>query len=394
MNKSILSTGVQHYIKNNLNTDIVSVLLKKPVFSGISQKELAQQLEAKKKCEKKLPTWFETPKIYYPKKLNIEQSSSEKTASYKSQIIKGKTIIDLTGGFGVDSYFFSKVFDEVFYHEIEPELAEITAHNFKILKAENINVSIQDGISYSKKAKNRFDWIYLDPSRRDDIKGKVFRLKDCSPNILEHLDGIFEKSDNILIKTSPLIDLSQGIKELNNVFEVHVVAVNNEVKELLWVLRRGFMDSPSIKTLNIKNVSNHTFNFDLVQETLAVSDFSIPLKYLYEPNAAILKSGAFKLIGSLFSLKKLHAHTHLYTANQLVDFPGRRFKIEMVLDYGKKTRVELGLKNANVAIRNFPRSVDFVRKKLKLKDGGERYIFFTKDVNNNLIVLKCSKINL
>lgn len=392
LNKTLLNTGVQNFINKNLNTDIMSVLLKKPLFEGISQKELAQQIETKKKCEKKLPTWFKTPKIYYPKKLSIEQSSSEKTARYKSEIITGKTVLDLTGGFGVDSYFFSKKFDDAYYCEIAPDLAQITAHNFKILGAKHINVVSEDGISFLNRTKKRFDWIYLDPSRRNDLKGKVFRLADCSPNILVHIDSLFAKSDNILIKTSPLLDLSLGIKELGYVFEVHIVAVKNEVKELLWMLKKGFTGPPHIKTMNMKAAGNEIFDFYRNDESNGISDFSKPLKYLYEPNSAILKSGAFKTIGVRLYLKKINKSSHLYTSNKLIEFPGRRFEIKSVLDYGKKTRQALQIENANITARNFPQSVDFIKKKLKIKDGGKTHIFFTKDLNNKLIAIKCSKV--
>ncbi len=391
LNKKILNTGVQDFIFKNLSTDIVSVLLKKPIFDEISQKELAQQLEARKKCEKKLPTWFESPKIYYPKKLHIEQSSSEKTALYKSQIVSGKSLFDLSGGFGVDSFFFSTKIDEIIYTEIDTVLAQITAHNFEILGAKNIHVISDDGISFLKRSKRPFDWIYLDPSRRSELKGKVFRIVDCVPNILEHLDALFEKSDNLLLKTAPLVDLSQGIKELRNVFEIHVVAVKNEVKELLWILKKGFKGNPVIKTANIRSTMTETFDFYPADETAAQSRFSLPQKYLYEPNAAILKSGAFKLIGQRFSLHKLHRHTHLYSSNKLIDFPGRSFVIEAVVDYGKKTGKELNLKVANIAIRNFPQSVAFIRKNLKIKDGGEKYLFFTKDHEQHLKVIRCRK---
>jgi len=393
MNKLILNTDVQNFIKKYVTTDIMSVLLKKQIFEEISQKEIVQQLIGKKKSKEKLPTWFETPKIYYPKKLSIEQSSSEKTAHHKSQIVDGKSLLDLTGGFGVDSYFFSKKIDDVYYIEIDPNLAQIASHNFNVLQAKNVNVISEDGISFLKSTKQRFDWIYIDPSRRNDVKGKVFRLDDCSPKISEHLVSLFEKSDNILVKTSPLLDLSQGIRELQNVFEVHVVAVKSEVKELLWVLKNGFTGPPRIKTTNIKEPKNAAFDFYIEDEAHSITEFSTPLQYLYEPNAAILKSGAFKLAGKRFSLKKLHQHTHLYTSSLLIDFPGRRFVIENVFDYGKKTRQELNLVNANIAVRNFPQSVDSIRKNLKIKDGGKFQIFFARDLNNKLIVLKCLKLN-
>lgn len=370
----------------------MSVLLKKPIFEGISQKELVEQLEAKKKCRKKLPTWFGTPHIYYPNKLNIAQSSSEKTAAYKSQIIDGKSLLDLTGGFGVDCYFFSKEVDAVFYTEIDSKLTKIAQHNFKILQADNIHIIPGDGISFLESTKERFDWIYLDPSRRHSLKGKVFRLSDCTPNVLEYLELLFEKGDNILIKTSPLLDLSLGIKDLRKIHEIHVIAVNNEVKELLWVIKKEHFGPPFIKTINIRNQGHETFAFNSKEETEAVSEFSDPLRYLYEPNNAIMKSGAFKLVGKRFTLKKLHENSHLYTSHELIDFPGRRFRIKSFLPYGKKMRKKLDIEKGHITVRNFPESVAFIRKKLNLSEGGEDYMFFTKNMDNNLIVVKCVKI--
>lgn len=392
MNKTILNTGVQNFIQKNWNTDIVSVLLKKPIFDGISQKELVEQLEAKKKCVKKLPTWFETSNIYYPKKLNIEQTSSEKTAAYKSQIVTGETLLDLTGGFGVDSYFFSKKIDKVFYTEIDARLAQIASYNFKILDAKNVEVIAKDGISFLESVEKRFDWIYIDPSRRNDLKEKIFRLADCAPNVIEHIDTLFHKSDNIILKTSPLLDISRGIEELQNVSEIHVVAVNNEVKELLWVLKKTNRESPLIKTINLKG-THESFDFVLSTEKETDSTFAEPRQYLYEPNAAILKSGAFKQIGNRFFLKKLHEHSHLYTSDELIEFPGRRFKVENVLRYNKKARGSLNIKKANITIRNFPKSVADIRKKHKIKEGGGIYLFFTKNFLDQLIVIVCSGVS-
>lgn len=391
MNKNLLNTGVQEYIRNNWNTDIVSVLLKKPIFEGISKKELVEQLEAKKKCEKKLPTWFQTPNIYYPKKINIEQTSSEKTAAYKSQIAAGKSLLDLTGGFGVDSYFFSKKIDNLFYTEIDTTLAQIASYNFEVLGAKNIKVIAKDGISFLENTKKRFDWIYIDPSRRNYLKGKVFRLSECEPNVVKQIDTLFARSNNILLKTSPLLDISKGIEELKNVHEIHVVAINNEVKELLWVLRKSNEASPIIKTVNLKNKAE-SFDFVLSTEKETDPTYAEPRRYLYEPNAAILKSGAFKVIGERFFLKKLHEHSHLYTANELIEFPGRRFKIENVLPYNKKALASLNIKKANVTIRNFPKSVADIRKKHNIKEGGGIYLFFTKNTPKQLIVIVCSKV--
>ncbi len=370
----------------------MSVLLKKPVFEGISQKELAQQLEGKKRCKKKLPTWFKTPRIYYPKKLNIEQSSSELAASYKSEIIHGKRLLDLTGGLGADSYFFSKEVKEVYYCEIDGQLSKIAAHNFKVLGVDNIKVCSEDGISFLKNTNLKFDWIYLDPSRRHNTKGRVFRLSDYDPNILEHIDLLFDKSENILLKTSPLLDLSAGAKELGCVSEIHVVAINNEVKELLWKLEKGFSSPAVIKAINFKGKKSETFEFIPDEERAAKSIFSEPLKYLYEPNSSILKAGAFKLTGERFSLSKLHEHSHLYTSEELHEFPGRIFAIDGAHKYSKRTVKSLNIKRCNISVRNFPHSVESIRKMFKLGSGGETYLFFTKTDKGHLAVLNCRKV--
>lgn len=391
MNKLILNTGVQEFILNNLNTDIVSVLLQKPQFEGISQKELAEQLEAKKKCEKKLPTWYHSPNIYYPNKLNIEQTSSEVTAHYKAGLVSGKNLLDLTGGFGVDSYFFSKKMERVLHCEVNQNLSEIAAHNFKILGHKNIECIPQDGIQFLREYDGSFDWIYVDPSRRDDKKGKIFLLEDCLPNLPEHLHLLFEKTKNVLVKSSPLLDITQGLNELNFVKEVHVVAVANEVKELLFVLENDYRGDVFMKTINLNPPKNDTFDFMLSEEAITEVDYGAPATYLYEPNAAILKSGGFKSVAKAFALQKLHPSSHLYTSSKLMDFPGRRFEIQRQVSYSKKSMKDLVLEKANITTRNFPISVADIRKKHKIKDGGNDYLFFTTLSNTDLVVLHCTK---
>lgn len=392
MNKRILNTGVQSFIVENTNTDIVSVLLKKQFFEGVSQKELVEQLEAKKKCKDKLPSWFNTVNIYYPNKLNIEQTSSEQTARYKSKLTSGKTLLDLTGGFGVDTYFFSKQMDTVFHCEINSELSEIAKHNFKIFDQNNITCIPEDGIQFLKKTDQKFDWIYIDPSRRNNDKGKVFLLKDCLPNLPENIQALFEKTKNILVKTSPLLDISQSIKELDFVKEIHVVAINNEVKELLYVLEHGFKKDVIINAINLIQDQEVVFSFNLQKEPSAAVTYENPEEYLYEPNSAILKSGGFKSIAKTYGVKKLHQHSHLYTSEALIDFPGRRFEITTVLPYSKNVLKELKITKANITTRNFPASVAELRKKHKIKDGGDVYLFFTTNINSKLIILNCNKI--
>lgn len=390
MNNNILNTGNQYFINENLETDISSLLLKNVLFEGVGIKELVQQIESKKKCRKKLPTWYKTKNIYYPDKVNIEQTSSENTAWYKSSLIHGKSIVDVTGGFGVDSLFFSKKFDHVYYCEIDKNLTEIVKHNFKVLKIENISFFSQDGIDFLKNSSQKFDWIYIDPSRRHDQKGKVFILKDCVPDIIENLNLFFTHSDNVLIKTSPLLDLTVGINELKYVKQIHIVSVENEVKELLWILENNYVGEIDIKTINIREKGNETFEFKLPEESEAIASFSTPKTYLYEPNSAILKAGAFSTTSVKFKIDKLHKHSHLYTSNHLINFPGRSFKIEKILPYSKKALNQAGIEKANITIRNFPGTVTQIRKKFMIKDGGEIYLFFTTDINGKKVIF-CTK---
>ena len=392
MNKHILNTDIQDFISSHLDSNSSEILLKKNTFSSVSTLEIVEQIEAKVKCEKKLPTWFNTEHIYYPNKLNIEQTSSEITANHKAHLIQGKRIMDVTGGFGVDAFYFSKHFETVIHCELDANLSEIVTHNYKQLQVLNIKTLGIDGLDYLKKSDVTFDWMYIDPSRRHDTKGKVFFLKDCLPNVPEHLEMLFSKSKNIMIKTSPLLDISVGIGELQHVKAIHVIAVNNEVKELLWILDHDFNGSVNIETINLKKENSEDFKFLLEAEKASTSEYSKPLTYLYEPNAAILKSGGFHSVSKQLGLFKLHKHSHLYTSGSLLDFPGRCFKIENSMPYNKKELKALGITKANITTRNFPETVKDIRKKLAIKDGGELFLFFTTDVDNNKIVVVSRKL--
>ncbi len=387
LDKNILKLKVQDFIEKNIDFEIVKLVLKGSPFTDIDIRVLAEQIESKKKAEKKLPTWFHTKNIYYPPKVSIEQTSSEVTAEYKSKLVSGDTLADLTGGFGVDSYYFSKQIKNVFHFEVNEELSKIAAHNFKELKT-NMHCSAQNGIDAIKN--KSFDVIYIDPSRRNEAKGKVFYLKDCEPDVISHLDYLLDRSNTILIKTSPMLDISIGLKELKYVTEIHIVAVENDVKELLWILNKNHSGNYIIKAVNLKE--NYTEGFSLDPETKTEATFSDPKTYLYEPNAAIMKSGAFEAVSSIYNIDKLEKNTHLYTSNTLIDFPGRRFFIERTLPYSKKDIKSLISKKANVTTRNFPESVDQIRKKWKIGEGGNNYLFFTTLSNGKKVILECSKI--
>ena len=392
MNKAILNDEVREFLKNNLKTTAAELALRGSSFSGISSSELAQQLIGLQKAERKLPTWFKNSQIYYPPKLNLEQTSSETTAKYKASLVKGKTLIDLTGGLGIDDFYFAQHFKEVIHCELNAELSEIAAHNLKQLGRENISFKNEDSLEYLKNTDQNFDCIYVDPARRDNAGGKVFRLADCLPNVPANLDLLFKKTDIILIKTSPLLDLQAGISELQSVTEIHIIAVNNEVKELLWLLKKGDNQEPKIKTLNFTKKGVEKFEGILDKLTGEVA-YSLPKNFLYEPNAAIMKSGLFREIALQTQTSKLHKNSHLYTSEKEINFPGRKFKILDIEEYkpGSLKKKFKKLK-ANITTRNFPESVVILRKKLKIKDGGKTYLFFTTNINNQKIVLVCEKV--
>jgi len=391
LNHNILNKEIQNFISANLKSDLTKLILKGSPFEAVSIQEIAEQILAKNSCEKKLPTWFNSENIYYPNKLNIEQTSSEITAKYKSDLVSGLSLIDITGGFGVDTFFFSQKVENITHCEIIKELSAIVSHNFKQFNLKNIETYLGDGIVFLEKHTEKFDWIYADPSRRNDAKEKVFLLEDCLPNIPENIDLLFQKTDNILLKISPILDLSSAINELKYVKEIHVVAVENEVKELLYLLEKNYTQNIDIKTINFNKEENQTFNFSLNEEVSAT--YSEPKKYLFEPNAAILKAGAFQQISAQLNIYKLHQHSHLYTSNKLIDFPGRKFEIKHGVSYDKKQLLKLiPSKKANIATRNFPETVAQIRKKTRLKDGGNQYLFFTTDMNNKHLVLICEKV--
>jgi hypothetical protein len=217
-------------------------------------------------------------------------------------------------------------------------------------------------------------------------------LKDCLPNVPELLNFYFSKTENILIKTAPILDISAGLLELSNVKFIHIVAVDNEVKELIWELSKSFIGNATIKTVNITNEKTEEFSFELNSNT-QFSNYSLPKKYLYEPNSAIMKSGGFDEIGIQYQLDKLHQHSHLYASDEKIEFPGRIFEIQDAISYTKsEMKALLENKKANITTRNFPDSVEEIRKKWKIKDGGNSYCFFTTDMNNHKIVLICTKI--
>jgi len=393
LNTLLLHSAIQQFINASLDKEVTQIALQKNPFPQVAWLEILNQIGAKQKAKHKLPTWFARANLLYPSKLSIEQTSSEKTASYKAQLVAGESIIDLTGGFGVDDFYFCKHFKEVIHCELNSELSGIVAHNGIQFNLYNLSCIQGDSTIILKDLNRYFDWIYIDPSRRNDSKGKVFMLKDCLPKVPELVDFYFEFTSNILIKTAPILDLTAGQAELKNVKEIHIVAIDNEVKELLWILEKDLHGPINLHTFHQKKESSEIFSF--IQHALKEAvDYAQPEQYLYEPNAAIMKSGGFDEVAVRFKLGKLHPHSHLYTSGVLQEFPGRVFKIDSLLAYNKKEMKSiLEGKKANVTARNFPETVESLRKKWNIKEGGDLYCFFTTSSTNEKIVLLCTKID-
>lgn len=386
----LLSDEIQEFIHDNLEVNPAELALKKNPFPSIDYPELINQISAKKKSKDKLPTWFATKNIIYPAKISIEQTSSEITAKYKASLIKGDSIIDLTGGFGVDDYYFAQQFKKVIHCEMNPELSKIVKHNFKVLNQNNISCLHGDSITILNDLNEKFDWIYIDPSRRSNVKGKVFLLNDCLPNVPELLEDYFKYSNNILIKTAPILDITSGINELNYVKKIHIIALKNEIKELLWEIEKGYTDAISLSSINIDNEKVNQFETTYKKDYLV--SYLLPKKYLYEPNSSIMKSGNMDAISEFYKIGKLHQHSHLFTSDEIINFQGRSFQINQILPFQKESMKQFQNQKMNCTTRNFPLSVEEIKKKFKIKDGGTIFAFFTTNINNEKIVLICTKL--
>lgn len=385
----LLLPEVQEFIKKHTGDDINRLALQKNPFPEIAYTEIINQISARQKAKDKLPTWYAFDNIIYPSKISVEQTSSEIAAKYKSGLVAGDCLIDMTGGFGIDDFYFAKKVLKVTHCEMNLELSAIAKHNFEVLGIGNVECLPGNSLDVLELTNRKWDWMSIDPARRSDAKGKVFMLKDCQPNVPELLETYLNYTENILIKTAPLLDIAAGLSELNHVKAIHILAIHNEVKELLWILEKGFDGTPLIVANCITKTGEEVFETHLDED--AIATYSLPQQYLYEPNSAIMKSGAFEAVSQHYKVNKLHKHSQLYTSDTLIDFPGRKFTINEVLPYQKGEMKQLKGKKMNVTARNFPLQVADILKKWKIKDGGDTYAFFTTNKEGDKIVVVCSK---
>ncbi|MCS6820440.1 MAG: class I SAM-dependent methyltransferase [Microscillaceae bacterium] len=397
----LTSEKVQNFILDNLHQEPTQLLLTKQPFSTQEMQMIVPQIVARQKLKSKCPTWFQQPYLLFSP-LAAEQSSSELTAQYKAQLLKNcSTIADLTGGLGVDTFAFAQTAQNVWHIEPNEILQNMVKHNFNLLAQTNIQFANQTAQEFLSQTNIRLGAIFLDPSRRDEAKKQVYNLADYQPNIIELLPQIWQKTDIVLLKVSPMADIEHTARQLAQVSQVHILAIRNEVKEVLFLLEKN--SNPlnyAIFTTNFKdNQTTEKFNFQITDEQQAKIKLAFPQEnnYLFEPNTAILKAGAFKTFAQRFQLAKLHPHTHLYTSTNLpndrTQIPARIFQIKHIVNYQpKNVKAVLPYLQANLTVRNFPETVAQIRKKLALKEGGKTYIFACTLLNEQKVLLVCEKV--
>lgn len=385
------------FIAQNKDADVRALALSK-VPDGINLRYCLQQIAGRQAAEKKLPSWTKIEGVLYPAKLSMEQCSSEQTARYKHQLVKRllpegrQKMVDLTGGFGIDFSFLAKYFEEADYVEQDETLCEIARHNFPLLglkKATVHNKTCEDFLD----GMGNFCFIYLDPSRRDAVGRKVVALSDCSPNVESMQDKLLEHAPTVLVKLSPMLDIQDTIRRLHNVNEVHVVSVESECKEVLMVLRRQKMSNEACYYCTNITESVQTF---CAQSRDFEPDIANCLDhYLYEPNASILKAGVQNALCQSYGVKKLHPFSHLFISSHFIeDFPGRTFMIEDSCCFTKKDlkRMLADINQCNLTVRNFPATVAELRKRLKLREGGNIYLFATTLSDNSHVLIRCRQL--
>ena len=381
----------KQFIRENLNADVPTLALKKaPVGTDVSL--ALRQIAARQLLQKKVPQWAENENLLFPVHLSIEQCSSEAAAKYKAGLMDGQTFADLTGGLGVDTYYISRRFQQTDYVEMQTELCDLARHNFAILKAD-VKVLNETAEDYLKRCESK-DCIFIDPARRDEHGRKTISISDCTPDVAALQDLLRQKAKRVLIKLSPMLDISKALEELCHVKEVHVVAVANECKELDFIMERDYQGEVHFVCVNLMT-NQQELCFTMAEERSSTTRLADGvMKYLYEPNPALMKAGCFKLLTARFDVYKLHKNSNLYTSEQLIpDFPGRVFEVQDWAPYNKKIKSTLlaDVEKASIAVRNFPLSVAELRKNLKIADGDENYVFATTLKGEEKIIILTKK---
>lgn len=396
-----LSPETLAFIDSHRGDDVRTLALQAKKYPAVDMAEAVVQIAGYQIAEKKVPLWAQTAGIRYPQHLSMEQCSSEVTARYKASLVSGDTLTDLTAGWGVDCSFLARNFRCADYVERQETLCRIAAHNFPLLGLPHVRIHCADAVEYLQSMEP-VDCLFLDPARRDSHGGKTVAIAECEPDVCRLEPLLVEKGKTVMIKLSPMLDMASALRDLQYVRRIHVVSVNNECKELIILLRKAPDEEEAaegeviISCEQVVNNSVHQhFQFTFSEEKSAGCPLAESVgNYLYEPGAALLKAGPYRLLATRYGVDKLHPNSHLYTSSGLVDFPGRRFRVTAVSGFGKKDLKVLleGVEKANLTVRNFPSSVAELRKKLKLKEGGDIYLFATTLASGEKVLIRGEKV--
>ena len=434
----IINEKTWSFVREHADEDVRKVALLGAKNPEVDLQLALQQIAGRQVARKKLPSWAAVEGIVYPPHLNLEQCSSEQTARYKGGLtpnpsplratllplggrkgegnFKGDSMADLTGGFGVDFYWMSQGFEHRYYVEQNEALCEIAAHNFALLGLE-CSVYCCGTATYLADMP-RVNLIFMDPARRNEHGGRTYGIEDCTPNVLELMPQLLDKADCVMLKLSPMLDWRKAVDDIQkqhaSVSEVHIVSADNECKELLLIVSKEPTDSLRVVCVNGDSIFDFIpkvgmkysqggnesfprweFSFDSVFEAKSL--------YLYEPNASIMKAGCFAEVEEQFPVRQISPNSHLFLSDAEIEkFPGRKFQILAISSMNKqevkRTFNEIinqkltSMESANITVRNFPMTVDQLRKKLKMKDGGDTYIFATTMASGEHKLLICRKI--
>ena len=389
----MLDTATMEFIAQHRDDDVRMLALQAKRYPAVSMHDAVVQIEGWQAARTKLPAWAATEGIIYPPKISMEQCSSEQTAMFKASLVSGKRFADLTGGFGIDFSYISRGFDEAVYIERNEHLCSIACENFALLGLNHAKV-VNGNSEQILETLEAMDWIFIDPARRDGDGRKVVALSDCEPNVVALEEQLLQKSNKVMIKCSPMLDVTEACRQLKHVEEVNIVAVNNECKELLFILGNNTAVNNPVHCINLLKEGCQEFSFTTADEAASVASYCTAVgKYLYEPNAAVQKSGCSSVLSQRYGMKKLHPNSQLYTSDEhLPSFPGRIFEVVDILGFSKADIKKVqALQKANITVRNFPESVQQLRKRLKLSDGGDCYIFATTLAGGEKVLVLCKK---
>ena len=392
-----INSATWDFIREYSSAHVKDLAFKSDKYPEVDFKFALEQIEGRQKAVQKLPYWASVDGIVYPPHISMEQCSSEITARYKASLVDRlltdlHSMVDLTGGFGVDFSYIAQSFESATYVEQQSHLCRNAIHNFKCLQLDQAHVVCADSVEYLRQL-SPVNLIFLDPARRDRHGARVFGIEDCSPNVVEIEETLLAKADFVIVKLSPMLDWHDAVRKLKHTIEVHIISVGNECKELLLV-----MSAKREKPLKIYCINDDTDFVYTESETGDCRYDKVDMaSYLYEPNSSIMKAGCFDVLSKRFPITAVGKNSHLYVSDSVVEeFPGRKFVIEAVTTMNKKElrKTLAGISKANIAVRNFPMDVATLRKRLKIKDGGDVYIFATTNSDGEHILYVTKKLFL